>query len=643
MGDSLIIGFIISLLKKIVVIYDNSFLEKIISSICRFFKRMASGSIICKSFTNKFLSGAFWRESAFFKAVTAPVRLLFAAADKLSEKIGKKNNNSAIEDILNNIFRIPVRQYGILCSAFTVGTVLGMIFVRNFSAMRTITLVVLAAASFLMLLIPVNLMRLYESSVLLKRIGTVFNSYRLPDDEKEAHSIIGIKIFCILFFVAGIAAGILSPAIMCLALLGAAAVLLILRYTIVGVYMTVFFAPILPTMVCAGLIVLTAASFFIGILNGRIKTYTVTPMSFLIVAFIGLAAFSSLASFNRLKSIEIFILYAAFALIFFITVNTVKTKNEWYNLVTVFVLSGFAVALVGIYQNFFGIDTTASGWVDSNMFEEIGVRVYGTFDNPNVLGQYLVLLIPVGVAMMVSAKNTLSKAVFFVSVAAMIACITFTWSRAAWVGMVLAIGFFMIMKDRRWASVCVIMILILPFVLPESIMHRLTSIGNMKDSSTAYRVSVWIASLRIAKDYWVGGIGLGPGAFERIYQNYALNGAGFALHSHNFYIQLVVEMGILALIVFIAIIFVSFKQITLIKDKNSVNRNVALAIGGALIGYLFQGIAENLWYNYRMVLIFWIYMSILQSGTILSQGQKNEMFFAEIKSKGTAAAKQHNG
>ena len=70
---------------------------------------------------------------------------------------------------------------------------------------------------------------------------------------------------------------------------------------------------------------------------------------------------------------------------------------------------------------------------------------------------------------------------------------------------------------------------------------------------------------------------------------------------------------------FVAIIFMSFKQIASLKDNNSVNKNVALAIGGALIGYLFQGIAENLWYNYRMVLIFWIYLAILQSGVVLSQ------------------------
>ena len=619
MNDSIIINFIITLFKKILEIYDNSFLEKIIASVCGFFKKSASGSVICNAFTNKFLCGSFWRESAVFKVITSPIRLLFALSKKLSAGIKERDENSAVMDLINNIFRIPVRQYGILCTFFTVGSVIGMLAVRNFTAMRVITIAVLAAASVIMLVIPANITQLYAGSSLLRFIGSAFNSYKIPDDGMELHNIKGIKVFGIIFFVLGAAAGVLSPAIICLSVMAAAAVLLILRYTLMGVYMTVFFAPILPTMACASLIILTAISFFIGIICGRIKVYTVTPMSFLITAFIALAAISSLASFNRVKSIEIFILYAAFAFSFFIIVNTLKTKNEWYNLVTVFVLSGLAVALVGIYQNFFGESQSALSWVDSNMFEDIGVRVYGTFDNPNVLGQYLVLLTPVAVAMLVSAKNVFSKIVFFVSAAAMLICIVYTWSRAAWVAVVLAIGFFMIMKDRRWATVCIVMFLIMPFVLPESIMSRITSIGNMKDSSTAYRVSVWIASLRIAKDYWLGGIGLGSGAFERIYQNYALNGAGFALHSHNFYIQLVVEMGILGLVVFAAIIFMAFKQIASLKDKNSVNKNVALAIGGALIGYLFQGVAENLWYNYRMVLIFWIYLAILQSGVILSQ------------------------
>ena len=44
-------------------------------------------------------------------------------------------------------------------------------------------------------------------------------------------------------------------------------------------------------------------------------------------------------------------------------------------------------------------------------------------------------------------------------------------------------------------------------------------------------------------------------------------------------------------------------------------------MGGALIGYMFQGVAENLWYNYRMILLFFIYLGILHSGANLAKSE----------------------
>ena len=282
-----------------------------------------------------------------------------------------------------------------------------------------------------------------------------------------------------------------------------------------------------------------------------------------------------------------------------------------------YVIAGLLVALYGVYQNYF-MAVTDTSWIDEDMFAEIKTRVYSTFDNPNVLGQYLVMVIPVSFALMWSEKRIWQKIFYLGITAVMCACLIFTWSRAAWIGIILAIGFYMVVKDRRWSSLLVVALLIMPFILPESILSRITSLGNMKDSSTAYRFSVWLSSLRMAGDYWLSGIGLGAGAFERVYQKYALNGAGFALHAHNFYIQLVVEMGVLGIIMFAMLIISAYRKIISIKDKNSVNRNVALAMGGALLGYMFQGVAENLWYNYRMILLFFIYLGILHSGANLA-------------------------
>ena len=625
MRNSAIINFIVFLFNKIVKIYDNSFLEKIIASICGFFKKMSKGSFVCGLFKNKFLCGSFWRESVVFKIITSPIRLVLAIGKRFGGALSKKIDNSLILENISNVFNIPLREYGFIAIMFTIGTVIASVVFGNITHTRMIIFCVMFVLSAVMLLIPANLINLYKSSAVLGFIGSLFNSYSIKKENNgEIYNIKGLKFLCVLFFVAGLFAGALSPVVLCIAIIGAISIVLILRYTIIGVFAMVFFAPLLPTMACVGITALTAVSFVLKLICDKDSEYTITPMSFLIVMFVALAGFSAFASFNKGKSLQIFALYFIFAFAYFIIVNTIKTKNEWYNMVTIFALSGLIVGMYGIYQNFFTEATALSGWVDKEMFDEIKMRVYSTFDNPNVLGQYLVLSIPVVFALCVSAKKAAPRLIFFAIAAVMGVCLIFTWSRAAWVGIVLAIGFFVVMKDRRWSTLCIVALLILPFVIPESIFSRITSIGDMKDSSTAYRVSVWIASFRIAKDYWLGGIGLGSGAFERIYQNYALNGAGFALHSHNFYIQLVVEMGILGLVLFVAIIFMSYKQIVSIRDKNSVNKNVALAIGGALIGYLFQGMAENLWYNYRMVFIFWIYLAILQSGVMVSQ--KEEYF-----------------
>lgn len=619
MKNSIIIRFFITLWNKIFLIYNDSFVERAIGAVCGFFKRKSTGSIICGLFKNNFLNGKFWKKSLIFKIITSPIRLLKKFSNSMSGWITKIRNNSEILKIFDNLLYIPIKEYGLIGLSFSLGLVIMTLAKGKYELLNIILVYAMVIISIIMKFIPCSIAVIYNKSKLIKPIGKLFNAYELKGNEDiKKFNIAPLKAVCVGFFVLGIIAGFFSPIVTIVSIIAAIGVALIIHNTLLGVFLSVFSAAILPTMICAGLIALTFLSFIIKLIAEKDRKYVITPMSFLVVSFIMIAVFSSVTSFNPQKSIVTMVLYVLFACSYFLIVNTVKTKNQWYNLVITFIISGFLVSCIGIYQNFF-METTDTSWIDEDMFEEIGTRVYSTLENPNVLGQYLVLLTPLAFGMMWSVKENSSKLILLVITVAMGACLIFTWSRAAWVGIVLAIGFFLLMKDRRWSALCILALIILPFVLPESIMSRLMSIGNVKDSSTAYRVSVWIASLRIASDYWLSGIGLGTGAFERVYQHYALNGAGFALHSHNFYIELVVEMGILGLIIFLMIIFASYKGIVSIKEKNTVNKNISLAIGGALAGYLFQGVAENLWYNYRMVLIFWIYIAILQSGINVSK------------------------
>ncbi len=629
MKDSLIVSFIVFICKKIFEIYNNSFLEKIIKSICEFFKKRADDSAFCKLFTNSYLDGSYWRNSIAFKILISPVRLIKIISKKCGDFLLDLEKNSEFFGIFDNLLYIPLREYGYLSGAFCAGMIAVLLIKNAMTVYALIFSAALLVISLILIALPCSPASVFGASIIIKPFKGLFNRYYVEENYEKKENILfhikSIRYLVAMFLAAGIAAGFVSPLIALTALIAAIAVAIILHNTMVGVFITVFAAPIMPTMVCVGLVCLTAIAFVKDLLTDKDRKYILTPMDFLVTAFLLLEVFSAFTSFNAGKSIQILVINVVFTMVYFLIVNTVRTKNQWYNLILSFICAGVLVSLYGIYQNFFG-GATDTSWIDEDMFTSIGTRVYSTLDNPNVLGQYLVLVVPVAFAAMWSAKKISDRVILFFAVAVTGACLIFTWSRAAWVGVIFAIGFYLLMKDRRWSTLCILALIIMPFVLPESIISRITSIGNMQDSSTAYRVSVWIASLRIAFDYLLCGIGLGTGAFERVYQNYALNGAGFALHSHNFYIQLVVEMGILALVLFILIIFSSYKQIVSIREKNTVNKNIALAIGGAFIGYLFQGMAENLWYNYRMILVFWIYLALLQSGVNVT---KNEVMTLE--------------
>ncbi len=613
MKNSVIIRFFTFIIEKFIIVYNNSALERVINSICNYFKEKSNGSVFCKFMSDSKKAGTYWKNSIPFKIMSANVRLFLSLGDKLKNVL----KNSKIVNFLDNILDISIKDYSKLLAVFLLGSAVGMLLTKEFGKVNMIVLVFLALVSLIMAFVPGTIKSVCSSSLIVRIFGELFNKYAINTQEKQIHKLENLKTVMAVLFVVGIAGGMVSFVKFLLAILASLVVLLILNNTNIGIFLTIISAPIMPTMVCACLVLLTAASYIIGLLLGREKSYKVTPSGVFIIGFLAVAFFSSVTSFNISKSVQSFALYFVFALSYFLIVNNIKTKNQWYNLVVLYVIAGLLVAIYGIYQNYF-VTFTDTSWVDEDMFAEIKTRVYSTFDNPNVLGQYLVMVIPVAFSLMWSEKRIWAKAFYLGVTAIMCACLIFTWSRAAWIGIILAIGFYMVMKDRRWSSLLVVALLIMPFILPESILSRITSLGNMKDSSTAYRFSVWLSSLRMAGDYWLSGIGLGAGAFERVYQKYALNGAGFALHAHNFYIQLVVEMGVLGIVLFAMLIISSYRKIISIKEKKSVNHNVALAMGGAILGYLFQGVAENLWYNYRMILLFFIYLGILNSGANLA-------------------------
>jgi putative inorganic carbon (HCO3(-)) transporter len=121
---------------------------------------------------------------------------------------------------------------------------------------------------------------------------------------------------------------------------------------------------------------------------------------------------------------------------------------------------------------------------------------------------------------------------------------------------------------------------------------------------------VWLGSLKLAKDYWPSGIGLGLEPFKLIYPKYSLN-AAYAHHSHNIYIQLLIETGISGFLMFFAMVVVYYKTMLtgFYKTKDKFISTFMIAIAAGMAGYLAQGMVENIWYNNRVLLTFWVMLA----------------------------------
>ena len=380
---------------------------------------------------------------------------------------------------------------------------------------------------------------------------------------------------------------------------------------------TVFAVPFVSTMVSLLLLICTALSLFLKVAinkNFKLKYFKTNAWVLVFALVIGICAVTSI---SLEESRNIALLMIAFVLSYFVVINTIENKKQFKFILYVFSIAAVITAFYGLYQYMFG-DLYSQAWLDKEMFEDIKMRVYSTFENPNVYGEYLILAIPIIVGLLWTEKGIFKKLFWLGSLGVTMLALALTFSRGCWLGIILAIGLLAIMIDRRFILLGIVALLFLPFVLPESIINRFLSIGNMGDSSTSYRVYIWLGTLAMLADYWFSGIGLGITSFNTIYPIYSYNNIS-APHSHNLYLQLVVEFGIVGLIVFLGVLYNFYKEtiISICKKKNILTSSLIAGVSG----FMLQSMFDHTWYNYRVVLIFWI---IIAFGLVSTKVSKSD-------------------
>ncbi len=294
----------------------------------------------------------------------------------------------------------------------------------------------------------------------------------------------------------------------------------------------------------------------------------------------------------------------------FVFVNTVDTKEKLNKILTFLVASASLVSLYGLYQYVVGVEMDAA-WVDVKNNPDVRVRVYSVFKNPNILAEYLIMIIPISVALFWYNTGFWKKMLFLGTTLINVLAMLLTLSRGGWLGFAASALTYILLVDRRFLLLSIPAALGIVYLLPQTILNRLLSIANTNDSSSSYRFKIWQISTEVIRDNWLVGVGFGYIPFKIAFGKYTRTMP--TQHAHNTILETLAELGVVGFLAFIFFLFLIFKY-AILSRRDSEDKYLNLMMAGVvsgLVAVLTHGLVESVLYLPKIIISFWLLIALI--------------------------------
>ncbi len=293
--------------------------------------------------------------------------------------------------------------------------------------------------------------------------------------------------------------------------------------------------------------------------------------------------------------------------------------------VAILAAAGLSQALIGVWQ--FGL---RGDGVEAFAINERFYRAYGTFQQPN---PYAGLLGLVGAVLVGLAAGTfvdtwqsgarrrralMQLAAIAVPAGLIVTGLVASWSRGGWMGFGAAMMVLVVLLPRHnwWGLLLVVAVVALGAgltttgLLPASIVGRLTGFlsyvriedvrgaGITDESfSVVERMAHWQAALSMWRSRFWRGVGLG--CYEAAYEAHRLINWPLALgHAHNFYLNLLAEVGTVGLLAYLVWLGTQFVVLVVASRRlYGWERGLAIGLAAAWTHLAVHSLVDNLLVN----------------------------------------------
>lgn len=366
------------------------------------------------------------------------------------------------------------------------------------------------------------------------------------------------------------------------------------------------------------------------------------PISYVIYLSLLWMLFTTLTSELPIVSLKYLLSRLWFVIPFFFVATLVFSKIEnirkflWLYLGAMVIVIGYTLVMHSKY----GFEEDAGHWVMSPFYND-----------HTAYGAALAMFFPVALGFMFYPK--LSKAARFIAFVVfiiLIVAIILSYTRAAWISLIVAAAVFLavILKIRfYWIAIVAAVVISVLVIFQQQIIDRLEknkqdssanfvehiqSIYNISsDASNLERINRWQAAIRMFDDRPL--VGWGPGTYQFVYAPYQRSkektiistNLGDKGNAHSEYLGPLAEMGFPGMLIFLLLLIVVIYQgLKVYKYGNREVKFLSMMLTLGLVTYFAHGILNNFLDTDKLSVPFWGFIAGIVALDIYHSNQNAE-------------------
>ena len=298
--------------------------------------------------------------------------------------------------------------------------------------------------------------------------------------------------------------------------------------------------------------------------TSHIPSYLVIAL----LAFVGTMVLSAAVALNINSSLKEINKWLEVVVVILLGSQYLRSRRQIWIIVALICLAGISQAFYGYIQAFFNLGP-------QSFIRDTGLRVYGTFDQPNPYAGYINIPLSITLALTLLGQSWVTRILAGLTAIILGVAEYLSQSRGGEIALAVALIFIVLAgmpHIRALMRVLIVLFLgifaaLLAGWIPVSIFNpvlRFLGVAQIsftnpssQDYSTAERLAHWIAGLHMFMDHPVLGVGIGnyPDAYSKYFIAIFTTSLG---HAHNYYINIAAEIGSIGLIAFLLFLLAVF-------------------------------------------------------------------------------------